>query len=353
MLRRSRLHNTGKNILTGRANRSFCQGISTAQLRLSGLKFAGLWQAKDELMKAKRAKKTTANKRSLVTKFENHCPVPTSALLVIGGKENKGQEEPENKKKPGDFIKLEVLEKFKELVGKREPVIEVITTPSSEGAEAFEDYKKVFAKLDITNVNHIHHNARKEVLDDPLLDRIKNADAFFFSGGDQLKLTSIYGGTEFLTALKERYVHDSIVIAGTSAGAMALSTPMVYAGNEEVQELGGEIKLTTGLEFLKDVCIDTHFVHRGRFVRMAQVIVTNPSCVGVGIEEDTAIIVKNGVEVEVIGTGLVIIMEGFQIREFNIDDFTKEKPITIRDLKVHMLSSGDKYEFVQMNPPHK
>jgi len=304
-------------------------------------------------MKAKRSKKSTANKKGLITTVENHCPVPSSVLMAIGGKENKGEEEPENKKKPEDFVRLEVLERFKELVGKRDPLVEVITTPSSEGKESFEDYRQAFGKVGITRLQHIHHNVRSEILEDPMLQRVKAADAFFFSGGDQLKLTSIYGGTEFLTALKERYVHEAIVIAGTSAGAMSMSTPMIYAGNEEVQELGGAIKLTTGLEFLKDVCIDTHFVHRGRFVRMAQVIATNPGCVGIGIEEDTAIIVRNGVEMEVLGTGLVIVMEGFHIRNFNIEDFTKDKPITIRDLRVHMLSSGDRYEFVQTNPPHK
>jgi cyanophycinase len=188
--------------------------------------------------------------------------------------------------------------------------------------------------------------------DEALLDRVKQADGIFFAGGDQLKYTSIYGGTRFLLELKDRYIHDKIVIAGTSAGAMAMSTPMIYAGNDEVQELGGMIKVTTGLEFLKDVCIDTHFVHRGRFVRMAQVIVTNPTCIGMGIEEDTAIVVRNGLEAEVVGTGTVIIIEGFGITETNIEDFANEKPISIRDMKVHILSGGNKYLISQVNPPH-
>src|SRR5213075_3228172 len=106
-------------------------------------------------------------------------------------------------------------------------------------------------------------------------------------------------------------IQKKIVIGGTSAGAMALSTPMIYSGSNEVQELTGEIKVTTGLEFLKDVSIDTHFVHRGRFVRMAQVIATNPTSIGVGIDEDTAWIVRNGIETEVIGSGIITILEGY------------------------------------------
>src|SRR5215212_2122231 len=296
-------------------------------------------------MKAKRIKKT-----KIVGKIttENHSPDPLGALVVIGGKENKGEDHPDNKKKPADFIKLEVLQAFKDSTHKREPVVEVVSTASSEGAEAFNDYVKVFEKIGITSVGHIHHKTRKEVLDDPLTERIKNADAFFFSGGDQLLLTGIYGGSQFLTELKERYISDPIVIGGTSAGAMALSTPMIYAGNEDVQELGGQIKVTVGLEFMKDVCIDTHFVHRGRFIRMSQVIITNPTSIGIGIEEDTCIVVQNGSHMQVVGTGLVIVIEGFDIEEANFKDFSEDKPITARNLKVHLLSDGDKYEVQQI-----
>ena len=284
----------------------------------------------------------------------NGCPVPKGKLLVIGGAENKGEEKPDKKETPDDFESLEILKTLIKLTNKRQPIIEVITSASGEPEESFSDYKEAFKKLEINNIGHIHHNAHKELLKDDheLLNRIKKADAFFFAGGDQLKYTAIYGGTHFLTLLKERYIHEELVIAGTSAGAMVMSTPMIYAGNDEVSELGGMIKVTTGLEFLKDVCIDTHFVHRGRFIRMAQVIVTNPTCIGFGIEEDTAIIISKGLDVEVVGTGTVVVMEGFEITEASIEDFTSKKPITIRDLKVHILSGGDKYKIKQINPPH-
>jgi cyanophycinase len=300
-----------------------------------------------------KTKKSKATRIAPGKKNENHCPVPQGTLVVIGGKENKGEDAPENKKKPSDFIKLQVLEAFKKATHKREPVIEVVTTASSEGADSFQDYRKVFENIGITNIGHIHHNSREEVLLDPMLERLKVADGIFFSGGDQLKLTGYYGGTDFLSYLKIRYINDQLAIGGTSAGAMALSTPMIYAGNEEVQELGGEIKLTTGLEFLKDVCIDTHFVHRGRFVRMAQVVITNPTCIGIGIEEDTAVVIKNGIEMQVTGTGLVIVIEGFEIRDSSINEFSEDKPITARDLRVHLLADGATYSIPQINPPHK
>lgn len=300
-------------------------------------------------------KTKTAKKRTIIpkVKHQNHCPTPQGTLVVIGGKENKGEDAPENKKKPADFIKLQVLETFKDATHKRDPMIEVITTASGKGAESFQDYQRVFEKIGVTNIGHIHHNSREEVMLDPMLERLKNADGIFFSGGDQLKLTGFYGGTDFLSFLKQRYINEKLAVGGTSAGAMAMSTPMIYAGNEDVQELGGEIKLTTGLEFLKDVCIDTHFVHRGRFVRMAQVVVTNPTCIGIGIEEDTAIVVKDGLEMQVTGTGLVIIIEGFEIRSSSIKEFSEDKPVTARDLRVHLLADGDTYMIPQINPPHK
>lgn len=289
-----------------------------------------------------------------MAKQNDDCPVPEGTLLIIGGKENKGEEKPNERQKPSDFIKLEILEAFTRLIKAHEPSIHVITTASSEPEELFAEYKKLFRELGISHITQVHHNARHEAIDDQSLEeKVKGGHGFFFSGGDQLKLTSIYGGTPFLKDLKEKYIKRKIVVAGTSAGAMALSTPMIYAGSKSEEEISGEIKVTTGLEFLKDVCIDTHFVHRGRFVRMAQVIVTNPTCIGIGIEEDTAIIVRNGNETEVVGSGLIIVLDGYHIKDSNIVDFSEKKPITIRDIKMHILGSGEKYTIPQLNPPHK
>jgi cyanophycinase len=284
----------------------------------------------------------------------NECPVPSGILVVIGGKESKEKKEAPDRKTPEGFVTSEVLKTFIRLTGKKSARINVVTSGSEEGNAMFEEYKKVFNDLGHKEIKHIHHNQRKNVLEDQTLqESVKETDAFFFSGGDQLLLTSLYGGTPFLTSLKERYISDSIVLGGTSAGAMALSTPMIYAGNEEVQEVSGEIKVTTGLEFMKDVCIDTHFVHRGRFIRLAQVIATNPGCVGIGIEEDTAIIVRNGRDCEVIGSGTVIQILGFFIQDAAMKNFTEKRPVSIRNLKIDILAPGDKFHIEQLNPPHK
>jgi len=282
----------------------------------------------------------------------NQCPIPEGILVAIGGHENKG-EDPEKLTQKENSIPLEVLHAYVELIKKQNPVLEIITTASGHPKESFKDYQKVFKGLGVEHINQIHHDRRGVVLGDKqLIDRVSKADSIFFTGGDQLKLTSIYGGTKFLYSLKQKYIREQVVIAGTSAGAMAMSTPMIYAGNQEVQNIGGEIRVTTGLEFLKDVCVDTHFTDRNRFVRMSQVVVENPTCIGVGISEDTAIIVRKGREVEIAGSGIVIIIEGFDVTDSNILDFSDKVPFAAQNLKVHLLTKGGKYEIPQQNPPH-
>lgn len=285
------------------------------------------------------------------TEQTNNCPVPNGILVIVGGHENKDGKV-EKKVQEGDNKPRQILEDFVDLCGGKDCVIEVVTTASSDGEDSFSDYLKAFSELGVQQIGHIHHDNRNEALDEKLVDRVNKADGIYFSGGDQLKLTSIYGGTKFLYQIKQRYIHQKLVLGGTSAGAMAMSTPMIYAGSKDVQQIAGEVKITTGLEFLKDVCIDTHFVDRGRFVRMAQVIATNPTCIGIGIEEDTAIIVKNGREAEIIGSGIVIVVEGFRIKESNILDFDNEDRIQIQDLNVKLLAKGNRYNIPQNNPPH-
>jgi cyanophycinase len=283
--------------------------------------------------------------------IENACPNPSGILVIIGGKEKKA-EGPDSKTKPENEQDSEVLKTFISLINKEDPVLEVITTASSLPDELFKEYNKAFRAFGVNKVQHIHHMKREEVLNDELPERVNKADGVFFSGGDQLLLTSIYGGTPFLTHLKEKYINQNLVIGGTSAGAMAMSTPMIYAGSEEVQQLGGEIKITTGLEFLRDVAIDTHFVHRGRFVRMAQVIATNPTSIGIGIEEDTAIIVRNGRDAEVIGSGTIIVIDGYQIGNSNVQEFENKEPVCIKNLRVDILKRGNTFTIEQVNPPH-
>ncbi|RVT98290.1 cyanophycinase [Mucilaginibacter limnophilus] len=282
------------------------------------------------------------------------CPTPKGILMVIGGAEKKEVDNEKDENGHNVPVHNEVLDCFVKLIPAENSVVELITTAGTEDIEGtFKKYRDAFTELGVATINHIHHDAREEINFEELKPRLQSADAIFFAGGDQLKLTSIYGGTQMMVLLKKRYIHDKLVIAGTSAGAMALSTPMIYAGVGRNEMIAGNVKITTGLEFLKDVCIDTHFVNRGRFVRMAQVIATNPSSIGIGIEEDTAIIVRNGTKAEVVGCGVIIIINGHNSRGTNITKFDDETPVTIRGLKVDILSREEKFDIPQLNPPHK
>ena len=276
------------------------------------------------------------------------CPIPNGKLMIIGGAENKL-----HSGELKDEKKLEIHRKFLSLIGKENPVIGVVTTASEEDIEGtFKAYRTTFEAICSCTVYHIHHQKITEIEEREVEKQLDAMDALFFTGGDQLKLTSIYGGSSFLYQAKDRYIYHELVIGGTSAGAMALSTPMIFAGNGADEMIAGEVKITTGFEFLKDVCIDTHFVQRGRFLRMAQVIATNPACIGTGIEENTAIVVSNGNEAEVFGSGVVVVLDARKNTANNIIEFDESKVLSIRGLCMDILGAGNQFVFNLLNQPH-
>ena len=165
-----------------------------------------------------------------------------------------------------------------------------------------------------------------------------------FSGGNQLRLSSIFGGTEILKIISSRYMNEDFIIAGTSAGAMAMSNTMIYEGNSARAHIKGEVKITTGLGFMRDVIFDSHFDKRGRFGRLAQAVGANPSCIGVGLGEDTGMLITNGNHMQAIGSGMVVIVDGHDIRHSNIADLPEGNPFSIENLKVHFMASGDCYD---------
>jgi cyanophycinase len=280
--------------------------------------------------------------------LRNHrdtCPTPKGMLLVVGGHENKGEEAERgsNQADNRNFAPEAILRRFCEELKGNDPLVLVLPIASTVPDEAAEDYLEVFPRLGIKRVQMLDIREREEANSEATLDLINEATGFYFTGGDQLRLTALLGGTKMLLRLKERYTYDDILIAGTSAGAAALSTPMIYQGLNDAGFRKGEISITTGLQFMHDVAIDTHFIARGRIVRMAQIIATNPTCIGLGLEEDTAVFVRDGYDLEVVGSGLVTVLEGGEATGSNIHEIQPETPFTIRDLRLHFLSAGEKY----------
>ncbi|SIT74480.1 cyanophycinase [Pontibacter indicus] len=285
------------------------------------------------------------NKVSDRHKHHKESPIPRGSLLAIGGSESKGGKElSEEQEKNTDFKDEEILKYFISSLKGSDPMVLVVPTASTEPEESAKDYIEEFHKLGIKNVEVLDIRNRMDARKPEFLEMVERAAGIMITGGDQLRLTSILGGSPVLQLMKERYTYDEgFIIAGTSAGAAAMSTPMIYEGETQGGYIKGDVRITTGLEFLKNVAIDTHFIQRGRIVRVSQCIATNPGCIGIGLEEDTAICVTKGNEVKVLGSGLVTIVDGLGITETNIYEIKTGEPFSVRDMKVHLLAAGDTY----------
>jgi cyanophycinase len=267
-------------------------------------------------------------------------------LIAIGGAENKGddREKGEMYRHNLNFFELGILRRIVDETGGPLKRIEVITTASTIPYEVGENYLNAFGKMGCTNIGLMHIRNRGDVNEPEYIERLKDCNAIMFSGGNQLRLSSTFGGTEFLDLIMSRYLNEEgFVVAGTSAGAMAMSNTMIYEGNAARAHLKGEVKITTGLGFMDDVIFDSHFEKRGRFSRLAQAVAANPSCIGIGLGEDTGMVVTNGNKMEAIGSGLVIIVDGHDICHSNIADIPDGNPISIENMKVHFCEHGNGY----------
>ncbi len=270
---------------------------------------------------------------------------PKGKLIAIGGAEHKGAETEADgfHRNNLNFFELGILRRVVEEAGGVAARIEVITTASMIPYEVGENYLNAFGKIGCTNIGVMHIRTRQDAMNEEYIERIRQCDAVMFSGGNQLRLSATDGGTEFLSILKRRYKEENFLVAGTSAGAMAMSNTMIYEGNAARAHLKGEVKITTGLGFLNNVIIDSHFEKRGRFGRLAQAVASNPGCIGIGLGEDTGMLVTGGNKMEAIGSGLVVIIDGHDILHSNIADIPDGNPISIENLRVHFCEKGNGY----------
>jgi cyanophycinase len=270
---------------------------------------------------------------------------PKGKLIAVGGAEDKGTdlEKGEIHRNNLNFFELGILRRVVEEAGGKSSRIEVITTASMIPYEVGEHYLNSFGKIGCTNIGLLHIRTRQDAMNSEFIDRIRKCEAVMFTGGNQLRLSATDGGTEFLSILRKRYMEENFLIAGTSAGAMAMSNTMIYEGNATRAHLKGEVKITTGLAFINTVIIDSHFEKRGRFGRLAQAVATNPSCIGIGLGEDTGMLITEGNKMEAIGSGLVIIIDGHDILHSNIADIPDGNPISLENLKVHFCEKGNGY----------
>lgn len=274
---------------------------------------------------------------------------PKGKLIIIGGSVDRGSfleaNVPADATKKIKFFEKGILKRIiTESAKGNLSRIEVITTASMIPKEIGEEYIKAFAQLDALNVGVLNVKTREEANSLEYIDRLKDADIVMFSGGDQLRLSSIFGGTNFHYLLFEKYNAENFIIAGTSAGAAASSNNMIYMGESHDALLKGKVKITGGLGFINNVIIDTHFVERGRIGRLLYACASNPINLGIGLGEDTGLLITNGNTMEAIGSGLVILIDGTHMRDTNITDVADGEPVSIENMAVHVMSIGDFYD---------
>lgn len=272
---------------------------------------------------------------------------PKGKLIIIGGSVDKGSyfKDPNNQPQNLKFFEKGILKRISiESLKGNLSRIEIITTASSIAKEVGEEYIDAFKQLGILDTAVLDVRTREEANSPEVLDRLRFADIVMFTGGDQLRLTSIFGGTAFHHLLLDRYQNEHFVISGTSAGAAASSNNMIYQGSSSEALLKGEVKITGGLGFINNVIIDTHFVQRGRIGRLLYACASNPINLGIGLGEDTGLLITEGQSMEAIGSGLVILVDGTHMRHTNITDVEMGQPVSIENLTVHVMSFGDHFD---------
>ena len=250
-------------------------------------------------------------------------------VIVIGGAEDKIR----------DRV---ILGRFVELAGGTNAVIVVISTASSLGTEAGERYRAIFTELGVKTVRPLHAITRAQANDETFARAVHDATGIFLTGGNQLRLSSTLGGTRLAAAVLERF-HDEAVIAGTSAGASALSSHMIAFGASGGTPKHRMAALAAGLGVLPDVIVDQHFQQRNRLGRLLSLIAQNPSLLGLGVDEDTAGVVGPDRVMEVIGRGSITVVDG-AASETDAWDVRGHRPVMVSNVVLHALPAGYRFD---------
>lgn len=257
-------------------------------------------------------------------------------LIIIGGAEDKDNE-------------CTILKKVVELSGKRESKITIITAASQDPVELGHTYIKVFKKLGVEDVVALDISSRLEAQRQDITDRILNSTGIFFTGGDQLRITSILGGSRVYHALHSVYKRG-VLIAGTSAGASVMSDTMIVGGDGDEAPKGNAINMAPGMGLLEEVVIDQHFAQRGRIGRLLLAVAQNPHVIGVGIDEDTAILVNPDATFSVIGSQTVTVVDGSSVEFTNVSELKVGDSLSMLGAKIHVLSGGNKFNLQTREP---
>jgi cyanophycinase len=262
-------------------------------------------------------------------------------LIPIGGNEDKGMGE--NEMYTLEFLKEGILSHVVRESGGKKARIVVIPTASSIPKEVGENYLHAFDKLGCKHVEVIHIKSRDDSDKKAFIKLIEEANCVMFSGGDQSNIVNRIGGTRMHEILLDRYRNEDFVIAGTSAGAMCMSKEMIAGGSSTESLFKGAVRMRDGMGFVPELIIDSHFIQRGRFGRLAEAVAKFPKLIGVGLAEDTGIVIKNCNDFKVIGSGMVVIFDGSTLSHNNEEILEMGTPMSMGNLVVHILSNSDQF----------
>ncbi len=264
-------------------------------------------------------------------------------LIPIGGNEDKGNTE--NEMYTLEFIQEGILFHVVKEAGGIDANIVIIPTASSIPVEVGENYLDAFTTLGCKNIAVLDIRSKEDSEKEAAIELIKNANCVMFSGGNQSKITKKIGGTTIHQILLDRYKNEEgFVIAGTSAGAMAMATEMIAGGSASEAFIKGAVTMYKGLNLIPELIIDTHFIRRGRFGRQSEAVAKFPNLIGIGLAEDTGMIIKSGKDCTVIGSGMAIVFDGSKLTHNNEKILEEGTPMTMANLTIHVLSNGDKYD---------
>jgi cyanophycinase len=260
----------------------------------------------------------------------------TGRLIIIGGGEDKHHDR---------ALLRQVVEEAQRMNGK----IVVATVATHLPDEVFADYQQAFADLDFTDVEALDVRSRAEACDPSVWTQLDEAGVVFFTGGDQLRIASQIGGSPFHTRLQAFYAEGGVIV-GTSAGAAVMPETMLVSGSSDASLEVEDLEMAPGLGFLRGVVIDSHFAQRGRMSRLLSAVARNPMNIGIGIDEDTAILVNSPATFEVAGSGAVYIVCGREISYSGFGEKAADGILSIFDTRVHVLSAGDRFDLTTRRP---
>ena len=258
-------------------------------------------------------------------------------LLVIGGAEDK-------------FNERRILKKFLGLAGDDKAEVLIIPVASDFPEFASDIYTQAFRNLGVANPRVLRAVSRQDVFHADPEGLLNGVTGVFITGGDQMRLVSLLGGTKFADKLRQRVRETDLVLAGTSAGAAGMSTSMIVRGESTSHPHKNSVRLSPGLGFLKNIIIDQHFTERGRISRLITAVSYNPYNLGIGIDENTAIILNSQGTMEVYGAGSVTVVDGSQITYNEIAEVDEFQPFSVCGVQLHVLRDGLMYDFVNRHP---